>query len=328
MHQPRRKPLSALAALLFCAALVVTVGAGPVSPVAAADSPWGADYFPNIPLVTQDGESVRFFDDLVKDKVVMINFIYTTCREACPLETARLRQVQKLLGDRVGRDVFMYSISIDPDHDTPEVLKKYSQAFRIGPGWLFLTGKESDITLLRKKLGMYDESNGADNFTDHNINLIIGNQRTGRWQKATPFDNPKVLATKVGSWLHNWSLPSKNRQDYAAAPEIGNLSMGESLFGSRCEACHTIGGGDILESETGEIGPDLLGVVRKRDRAWLTRWLAEPDKMLAEKDPLATAMLKKYNNLPMPNLSLNEIEVEALIKFMEEASRRVEQARP
>src|ERR1700712_4975071 len=80
---------------------------------------WGASYFPNIELVTQRGERVRFFDDLIKDKVVAINFIYTTCTDACPMETARMVEVEKLLGARLGDDVFFYSISIDPAHDTP-----------------------------------------------------------------------------------------------------------------------------------------------------------------------------------------------------------------
>ncbi|BCR06750.1 hypothetical protein DESUT3_38190 [Desulfuromonas versatilis] len=321
-HHPKR-PFDLLALLLFA---VLSLVGGPGS-AAAGDSPWGADYFPNIPLVSHEGKSLRFFDDLIKDKVVMVNFIYTSCREACPLETARLRQVQKLLGDRVGKDVFMYSISIDPKNDTPEVLKKYAEAYHAGPGWLFLTGNEEEITLLRKKLGVYYEGMQIDNFRDHNISLVIGNQRTGIWVKTSPFENSHVLADKVGSWLHNWKTPSKSRSDYAQAPELRNLSRGETLFRTRCAACHSIGGGDILQSEKGEIGPDLLGVTRTRDRAWLTRWLAEPDQMLAEKDPLAMALLAKYNNLQMPNLSLNQLEVEALIEYMEEESRRVEQSR-
>ncbi len=74
-------------------------------PVAAAATPWGKDYFPNVILTTQDGESVRFFDDLIKDKVVAINFIYTTCPDICPLETAQLVKVQNILGDRMGKEV-------------------------------------------------------------------------------------------------------------------------------------------------------------------------------------------------------------------------------
>ena len=115
----------------------------------AASSPWGANYFPNVELVTQDGETVRFFDDLIKDRIVAINFIYTTCPDSCPLETAQLLQVQKLLGERLGQDIFFYSISIDPEVDTPEVLKEYKERYRAR--WTFLTGAEADITLLRKK---------------------------------------------------------------------------------------------------------------------------------------------------------------------------------
>src|SRR5258708_5456056 len=118
------------------------------SPAGAQGSPRGADYFPNVPLTTQDGKVVRFYDDLIKGKIVAIDLIYTTCQYACPLETARLVQVQKLLGDRMGRDVFFYSITIDPDHDTPAVLKDYAEKFGAGPGWLFLTGTQADIDLI------------------------------------------------------------------------------------------------------------------------------------------------------------------------------------
>lgn len=103
----------------------------PPQPVAEeAATPWGASYFPNIPLLTQDGEKVHFFDDLIRDKVVAINFIFTGCSDSCPVETARLRQVQKILGDRVGKDIFLYSISIDPYNDTPATLKTLCRKVR------------------------------------------------------------------------------------------------------------------------------------------------------------------------------------------------------
>lgn len=143
---------------------------------------------------------MHFFDDLIKGKVVVINFIFTSCSDSCPLETARLRQVQKLLGDRVGKDIFFYSISIDPLSDTPEVLKSYAQRFQIGPGWQFLTGEFADVTELRQKLGLFIE--GVDNgrSKDHNLSLIVGNQQTGRWMKASPSRTP-------GSWPINWPIP-------------------------------------------------------------------------------------------------------------------------
>ncbi len=283
---------------------------------------WGADYFPNVPLVTHEGNTVRFFDDVIKDKVVVINFIYTRCPDACPLETARLREVQKILGDRVGHDVFMYTITIDPEYDTQEVLKHYAEKFEVGPGWLFMTGKKADIILLRKKLGLYSEEDESGTLSTHTLSLIIGNQKTGQWMKASPFENPYILATQVGSWLHNWKLPPKTKRDYASAPEVRNISKGESLFRTRCSACHTIGMEDVPGSKKQDLGPDLLNVTERRDRLWLIRWMAEPDKMLEEKDPLAMAMLEAYNNVPMPNLRLNEAEIQALLTYIEEESRR------
>lgn len=302
--------------------LLVAVGAGfymqkeEPQPSSSAGSVWGANYFPNVPLITHEGKTVHFFDDLIKDKVVAINFIFTSCPDSCPLETARLRKVQKLLGDRVGKDVFMYSVTIDPETDTPEVLNEYAKRFRAGPGWLFLTGEEANITKIRKKLGIYIEDIQSRDSTDHNLTLVIGNQKTGRWMKRSPFENPHVLATHIGSWLHNWKLPSEEQRDYADAPELRKISAGESLFRTRCVSCHTIGQDESSDKEP--IGPDLLGVTLKRDRKWLVRWLAEPDKMLEEKDPLAMALLAQYNNVPMPNLRLNELEIQDLLSYIEE----------
>ena len=127
----------------------------------AASGRWGADYFPNVPLITQDGQIVRFHDDLLKDKIVAIDLIYTRCQFECPLETARMAQVQQLLGDRVGRDIFFYSISIDSDWDTPKILKAYAEKYHAGPGWQFLTGRPADVELISKKLGLYSDPKRA-----------------------------------------------------------------------------------------------------------------------------------------------------------------------
>ena len=154
-----------------------------------ASSQWGGNYFPNVELTSSKGEKVRFFDDLVEGKVVMINFIYTRCPDACPLETARLSEVYQILGDRVGQDVFMYSITIDPGYDTPEVLTDFMQTYQIEDGWEFFTGKEEEILLLRKKLGLYIDEVNKDPL-DHNLSMIVGNQKTGRWMKKSPFENP------------------------------------------------------------------------------------------------------------------------------------------
>lgn len=305
--------ISYLSKLFLCNVFIgvtLTLGGSPAW-AAPPGSPWGADYFPNIPLVTQDGKTVHFYDDLIKDKVVAISFIYTHCGDTCPLETASLRQVQKLLGDRVGKDVFFYSISIDPKHDTPKVLKEYADRFNIGPGWTFLTGTKADTTLLRKKLGLYREEAEAKKLAEHNVSFMIGNEATGQWMKRSPFDEPKVLAWLLGRKLHNFKVATSEQQvNYAAAKQLPKIGLGEDLFRSRCDSCHS------LSTEDG-LGPGLQGVAKRRERAWLTRWLKMPDRMLAEKDPIATDLFKRYKKLPMPNLRLTDSDVEALIKYME-----------
>jgi protein SCO1 len=306
---------------------VVAPSPVPATPAVAREgmggTVWGAGYFPDVPLVTHEGETVRFFTDLIEDKVVAINFIYVTCPDACPMETARLREVADLLGDRMGDDVHFYSITIDPENDTPEVLAQHVANWRIGPGWTFLTGDEDDIVRLRKKLGLYIEEIQGEDSQDHNLSLIVGNQKTGRWMKRSPFENPYILATQLGSWLHNWKLPGEGGRDYEDAPELRRISDGELLFRTRCASCHTIGGGDLNEVATRQVGPDLLHVTDQRDRAWLERWLAEPDVMLAEGDPLAVALRERFNGVPMPNLRLTPVDVTRLISYMEEESARV-----
>ena len=302
-------------------------------PNVSSGSRWGRNYFPNVPLVTHEGKAVRFFDDLIEDKVVVINFIYASCPDACPLDTARLVKVQQILGDRVGRDIFMYSITIDPELDTPEVLAEYKERFRAGPGWWFLTGDESDILLLRKKLGLYIE--GLDRTAkDHNMSFLIGNQRTGQWMKRSPMDNPYFLADQIGSWLSNWETPSAiTNNDYAHAPELQTPSMGENLFKTRCSVCHTIGTGTSrtvgglghIEINQVRMGPDLMHVVQRRDRGWLARWLASPKQMLADKDPIALQLYNEWGKVLMPNMRLNDVEVNALIEYMDDESLRVQQ---
>jgi protein SCO1/2 len=300
-------PWSAIAAGLL---LFTTLSLLYVNPACAAQQ------FPNVPLTNQDGETLHFYDDVIKGKVVSINFMFTSCGDSCPLETAKLRKVQQMLGEHAGKDVYMYSITVDPDRDTPAALKAYMQKFNIGPGWQFLTGKKEDIDLIRKKLGMYTED--EQQLSDHQINFVLGNERTGQWLKRTPFDLPETLVSVLLGRLQQHRLVSSAvaRPSYAQSHALPPARPGEDLFNTRCTACHTIGHGDKL-------GPDLLGVVSKRDRTWLIRWLQEPDVMLKEKDPLAMALYTQYGNVPMPNVKLAQQQVLDLIQFMEVETRRV-----
>ena len=288
-------------------------------PPAFAGGRWGPDYFPNVPLVTQDGKTVRFYDDLLKGKSVAINVIYTHCKDRCPLETARLAQVQQLLGERVGKEIFFYSISIDPTRDTPAVLKAYMKKFGVGPGWLFLTGKKEDITLVQKKLGLYSLTD-ALNPDGHLPSLMIGNEPTGQWMRNSAVDNPRFLAATISNFLIGWKKrQGETGKSYAAARPIQGLDAGGYLFRTRCNACHTIGQGD-------RIGPDLLGVTSVRDRAWLRRYIKTPDEVLAEDDPIAAELFAKYKQVRMPNLRLGDGDVEALLKYLEAQSAALQKA--
>ncbi|MFL6653214.1 MAG: SCO family protein [Sulfurifustis sp.] len=148
--------------------------------------------FPNVTLVTHEGEEVRFYDDLIKDKFVTLNMMYTGCKAACPLTTANLVRVQKLLADRVGRDLFMYSITLDPAHDDPEVLKEYAQTFGVGKGWKFLTGKPDDIQFLRRRLGFAWSDKKLDAQKEfHTGNLRYGNEPHMLWAAVPAMANPE-----------------------------------------------------------------------------------------------------------------------------------------
>jgi cytochrome oxidase Cu insertion factor (SCO1/SenC/PrrC family) len=283
---------------------------------------WGANYFPNAVLTDQFGRKHRFYDDLIKGKVVAVNTFFTSCSASCGLETARMREVQKMLGERVGKDVFFYSITIDPLTDTPEEMAKYAKRFDAGPGWLFLTGSVKDTELLRRKLGLYDDKDAANpNKNDHMLHSVIGNQATGRWMKSSPHENPSITATQIGSWLSNYKVAASADTRFELAPQfVRSISDGEKLFRTRCAVCHTVNPGDKSLAAMQKVGPDLEGVVKRRPRAWLERWLREPDKMLAEKDPIALAMFKQYNEVPMPNLKLDAKQIAQLIEFIDEES--------
>jgi protein SCO1/2 len=293
------------------ALLVAAVGGIWQSAGVHAQSRWGANYFPNVALTTHKGDVVHFYD-LIKGKIVAIELIYTSCEYSCPLETARLVQVQRLLGDRMGRDVFFYSISIDPEHDTPAVLKGYAEHYGAGPNWLFLTGKAADIELLSKKLGLYTDPN-PENKDGHTPTLLIGNEATGQWMRGSALDNPKFTAQVIGNWMNNWAT-AKPGKSYDQATPLQPAAKAQYLFATKCVTCHTIGQGE-------KIGPDLAEALATRDREWLARYIVAPDKMRAGGDPIATALLEKYSTVRMPNLNVSEAEAAEMLAYIESQPR-------
>jgi protein SCO1/2 len=155
-------------------------------------------YFTDVELINQDGKKVRFYSDVLKGKTVVVNAFFTSCTSVCPPMNRNMQKIQEALGDRVGRDVFFVSITVDPEVDTPEKMKKYAQSFHAGPGWIFLTGKKENLDWALYKLGQYVESKD-----DHKTILIVGNETTGLWKKAFAMANVAELVQVVESVVND-----------------------------------------------------------------------------------------------------------------------------
>ena len=274
---------------------------------------YGEKYFPNVELTTHEGKKVKFFDDLIKDKIVLLNFIYTSCGSSCPLETARLKKVSNILGDRIGKDIFFYSISVDPESDSVESLKNYHARFGLKKEWLFLRSEKENVEAILKKFGLFEKELTRKNLSEHNLSVVVGNQRTGQWIKRSHLENHFILAHLLESLNPRREEDTLLRKFEEAPIRLDPISKGEHLFYSRCTDCHSIGAGN-------GIGPDLLDVVKKRDPKWLNRWLKEPEKMLEEKDPIAVGLFNQFNKIPMPNLKLTDVDRSVLIEFLKKES--------
>jgi protein SCO1/2 len=155
-------------------------------------------YFTDVELINQDGKTVRFYSDVLKGKTVVVNAFFTTCTSVCPPMNRNMEKIQEALGDRVGRDVFLVSVTVDPEVDTPARLKEYAQKFHAGPGWIFLTGKKENLDKALYKLGQYVEKKD-----DHKTIFIIGNEPTGLWKKAFGMANVLELVQVVESVVND-----------------------------------------------------------------------------------------------------------------------------
>jgi protein SCO1/2 len=151
-------------------------------------------YFSDVELTDQDGRKLHFYSDVLKGKTVIVNAFFTTCTSVCPPMNRNMEKIQEALGERVGRDVFLVSISVDPEIDTPAVIKEYSKKFHAKPGWMFLTGKKENVDWALYKVGQYVEDK-----QDHTTVIIIGNEATGLWKKALGMAKPAELIQIVES---------------------------------------------------------------------------------------------------------------------------------
>ena len=202
-----RKAHIVLAMLVFGGSLSVAAQTGnptkPASFQAASESP-AHKYFTDVVLLNQNGERMRFYSDLLQNKVVIIDSFFATCQGSCLPMNRNLEKLQEALGDHVGKDVFIISISVDPGVDTPASLKEYAKKLHAKPGWYFLTGDKQNVDFALNKLGQY-----VNDKQDHLNIFIIGNERTGLWKKAFGLARSDELVKVVESVLNDQPPGSK-----------------------------------------------------------------------------------------------------------------------
>ena len=150
----------------------------------------------NTELLNQNGTPLKFADDIVSDRVIVINFIYTDCKTACPISSAIFAKLQNQLGEKLQKEVRMVSLSINPTTDTPESLKTYAAHFNAKPEWVWLTGEKKSVDDLLKGLGVYS----AD-YSNHSPVILVGDPVSGVWTRFDGLTSPETLAAKIDELL-------------------------------------------------------------------------------------------------------------------------------
>jgi len=172
-------------------------------------------YFPNLVLTTHEGRTVKFYDDLVKDKIVIFNMFYAKCEGICSPITRNLVRLQEMLGNRVGKDIFMYSFTLKPKEDTVAAMKHYAHMHKVKPGWLFLTGSVDDMETVRRKLGFVDPDPEVDKDKSNHIGVLkYGNEPLERWGGCPGMSSPEWIAEML-SWV-DWPRNSTTTKETSA----------------------------------------------------------------------------------------------------------------
>lgn len=206
----RRKFVSLAAAAPLAAGLPLATafGATPAAPSALTSSERARlriqqQHLPNLPLISHEGKRVLFYDDLIKNKAVTLNFFFANCDEICPLVTANLARVQKLMGNQVGRDIHMYSFTLKPEEDTVQVIREYRKKYGARPGWTFFTAKPQDIETLRRAIGFSypDPVIDADK-TQHIGNIRYGNEPLMYWSACPGMAKPRWVTETLELMIH------------------------------------------------------------------------------------------------------------------------------
>jgi len=164
-------------------------------------------HLPNVPLLTHEGKRVMFYDDLIKNKAVSLNFFFAKCDEICPMVTANLAKVQTLLGADVGTKIFMYSLTLKPEEDDVAAIRQYREMFHAKPGWTFLTGKPRDMEMIRKGIGFtYPDPAIDKDKTQHIGNVRYGNEPLMLWGACPGMAHPRFVAESI-SWMVHLDRP-------------------------------------------------------------------------------------------------------------------------
>lgn len=201
-------PAGALAASSVAPEVAEPAGERPEAEVAAA-----RQYFTDVELVDQDGQEQRLYSDLMADRVVVIAAMFTTCEGVCPVTMANFKKIQQWLGPRLGKDVHLLAISVDPEHDTPEKMRAYAEQFQAEDGWHFLTGEPETVEAALRRLGLF-----TDVKESHSPVFLVGNERTGMWKKAMGLAGATALLDILESVLRD-RRPESAAADTAPAAE-------------------------------------------------------------------------------------------------------------
>jgi protein SCO1/2 len=202
----------------------------------SASASLGPAFFTNAMFRTHENKEVRFYDDLIKGKHVVINFMYTNCEGSCPISTANLVKAQEILKKRVGQDIFMYSISLKPEEDDPATLKEYARMHRVKPGWLFLTGSRFDTDTLRLRLAG-EHHPGIDlDATQHTAMIRIINDSMNRWFMAPAQGSVETIVQAIRWCDTPKPLDVRLRENAIAQAKIDKMQVLPTWLGSLGES--------------------------------------------------------------------------------------------
>lgn len=196
-HAYTRRTLAAIAAMALATIAPVASGADEHSHHARhGQQAHGAGKLriklPDTVLTDHNGKAVRFKADAMADRLVVINFVYTTCTTVCPVQSALFADLQQRLGERSGREVFLISVSVDPLRDTPPRLKEFAARYKAGPGWRFLTGSRQAVDEVLKAFDVY-----TPNFADHPAAVLVGDPRSGEWVRYFGFPGTNQILGRI-----------------------------------------------------------------------------------------------------------------------------------